>query len=122
MTLWIFSAKHLAEGAAEDGEVLGEDAHPAPVDRPEPGHDPIGVGTVVLQADRRGPVAGQHVELLERSLVEQIVDALTSGQLALGVLTLDRTGRTGVAGLLLALAEVVEAILHGMVRHRGPGY
>jgi hypothetical protein len=38
------------------------------------------------------------------------------------MLTLDGLGRTGVAGLLLAFAEVVEAILHGMVRHRGQGY
>ena len=62
---------------------------------------------------------GEHVELLKGPLVEQVVDPLTGGQLALGVLALHRRGRAGVAGLLLALAEVLEAIVHGMVRHRG---
>ncbi len=37
-----------------------------------------------------GPVAGQHVELLEGPLVEEVVDALPGGHLALGVLALDR--------------------------------
>jgi hypothetical protein len=111
-------SEDLAEGAPEDREVLREDAHPAPVDGPEAGDHAIGVGPAV-QAGGRRPVPGQHVELLKGPLVEQVVDPLTGGQLALGVLALHRRGRAGVAGLLLALAEVLEAILHGMFRHRG---
>ena len=104
----------LAERAAEDGEVLAEDADPAPVDGAEAGHDAVGVGPVVLQPHAVGPVPGQHVELLERALVEQVLDALPGGQLALGVLALDRPRASGVQGLVLAFGQVGQAFGHGV--------
>ena len=89
MTLWIFSANTSPERAAEDGEVLAEDAHPPAVDGAEAGDHAVGVGPVVLEPHAVGPVAGQHVELLEGPLVEQVLDALPGGHLALGVVPLD---------------------------------
>ena len=68
----------LAQGAAEDGEVLAEDADPPPVDRPEAGDHAVGIRAVVLQPHAVGPMPGQHVELLERALVEQVLDPLPS--------------------------------------------
>src|SRR5436305_935635 len=76
----------LAQRASEDGEVLGEHAHLAAVDRAPPGDDAVGVGPLV---DLGCPGAGQLVELDERSVVEEVFDALPSRQLALGVLALD---------------------------------
>ena len=84
--------EHLAEGAAEDGEVLAEDAHPAAVDGSESGDDPVGVRPLLLEAHAVGPVASQHVELLEGTVVEQVVDALPRRHLPLGVVLLDRLG------------------------------
>ena len=72
--------EHLAERAAEDGEVLGEHEDLAAVDRAPPGDDTVGVGAL-LDAALVGPVAGEHVELVERALVEQVLDALAGEHL-----------------------------------------
>ena len=115
----------LAEGTAEDGEVLAEDAHPPAVDGAEAGDHTVGVGPVVLQPHAVGPVPGQHVELLERPLVEQVLDPLPGGQLALGVVLLDRPGAAGVEGLVLAFGQVGQAFGHGVfhaVEANAPGH
>ena len=104
----------LAERAAEDREVLAEEADPAPVDRPEAGHDAVGVGAVVLQPHAVGPVPGQHVELLEGPLVEEVLDPLAGGQLALGVVAFDRPGASGVEGLVLAFGQLGQPFGHGV--------
>ena len=57
--------EHLAERAAEHGEVLGEHEHLAAVDRAPAGDDTVGVGPL-LEAGGVGPVAGEQVELVER--------------------------------------------------------
>ena len=82
--------EHLAERAAEDGEVLAEDEHLAAVDRAPAGDDAVGERSGVLDAEAVGAVAGEHVELDERAGVEQEVDALAGGELAPLVLALDR--------------------------------
>ena len=104
-------AEDLAERTAVDGEVLAEDADLAPVDGPEPGDHPVGVGALVVGQPGR-PGAGQHVELLEGALVEEVVDPLPGGHLALGVLALDGVGRAGVEGGLLAAGELLQAFGH----------
>ncbi len=106
MTLWIFSANTSPEGAAEDGEVLAEGTYPAAVDGAEPGDDPVGVGPLLLEAHAVSPMPGQHVELLERSFVEEVLDPLPGGHLPLGVLALHGMGRSSVQGLLLAGLEL----------------
>ena len=65
-----------------------------------------------------GPVAGQHVQLLERAVVEQVVDALAGGHLALGVVLLHRPGRPGIAGLLTALGQFFESLGHRMIHEQ----
>ena len=108
----------LAQGAAEHREVLAEDADPPAIDGPEAGDHAVGVGPVVLEAHAVGPVPGQHVELLEGALVQEVLDALAGGQLALGVLTLDGPRAPGVEGLVLAFGQVGQAFGHG-VFHAG---
>ena len=110
--------EHLAEGPAEDGEVLAEDADPAAVDGAEPGDHAVGVGAVVLEPHAVGPVAGQHVELLERALVEEVVDPLPGGHLALGVVPLHRGLAARVQGLFLALGQLRQTLSHRMFHSR----
>ena len=107
--------EHLAQSPAEDGEVLAEHAHPPAVDGAEAGDHPVGVGPVLLEPHPVGPVAGQHVQLLERAVVEQVVDALPGGHLALGVVLLHRPGGPGVAGLVAALGQLLESLGHRVI-------
>ena len=108
--------EHLAERAAEDGEVLAEDEHLAAVDGAPAGDHAVGVGPLLEPAGLR-PVAGQQVELLEAARVEQHVDALAGEQLALLVLALDRSGRAGVERLLSSLVQVAELVGHRVGGH-----
>ena len=104
---------HLAERAAEDGEVLAEDEHRPPVDRPVAGDDRVAVGPLLVHLELVRAVADEGVELLERARVEQLLDPLAGGQLALRVLLLDRLLGGRVDGLLAQLAQVGELLLEG---------
>jgi hypothetical protein len=57
-------------------------------------------------------VLDEHVELLERALVEQQFDALARGQLAALVLGVDARLAAAEAGLLPALLQFVEDVFH----------
>jgi hypothetical protein len=77
-------AVHLAGGAAHDGEVLAgdvdRDAHhraPVPVTTPSAGMSALSMPKVVR------PVAADSADLLEGAVIQERVDALTRGQLAL---------------------------------------
>src|SRR5262249_407130 len=74
---------HLADGPAEHGEVLAEHAPATPVDRAVPGDDGIAIGPVLLHVELVGPVAHERVELLEGAGVEQLLNPLPRGVLAL---------------------------------------
>ena len=55
----------------------------------------------------------EHVEFLEAALVEQQLEALARGQLALGVLDVDAALAAAEAGLGPAGLKLVEDVLHG---------
>ena len=124
MTLWIFSAKTSPRAPPKTVKSWLKMQTRRPSMVPKPGHDAVGVGTVVLEPHPVRPVAGQHVELLEGVLVEQVVDALAGGHLALGVVALDRLVAPGVEGFVLAFGQLGQPLGHG-VFHRaeaiGPG-
>ncbi len=101
-------AVDLAERAAEDGEVLAEDADHAAVDLAVAGHHAVAVRAGLLQPERSGAVAGELVELDEGALVEEHLDALAGGLAALRVLLLHGLRRPGVHGLVEASLEVGE--------------
>ena len=105
----------LAEAAAEHGEVLAEHADPAAVDRAVAGDDAVAPGAVVLEAEPVGAVTGEHVQLGERSRVEQQVDPLAGGQLAAGVLARDRILASRAEGLFAQLPQPLALFLD---RHR----
>ena len=115
---------HLAEAAAEDGEVLGEDEDGAAVDRAVAGDDGVAPGTPFLHLEVVGAVADEGVELLEGAGVEQLLDPLAGGQLALRVLLLDRLLGGRVDRRLAQLAQVGELLLVGdriPLAHRSAG-
>ena len=93
MTLQIFSRVHLAQRAAEDREVLAEDADLAPRDLAVAGDDPVPQGLVLLQPEVVGSVHPVTVQLDEGAVVEQQLDALAGRQLAAFALLLDGLSR-----------------------------
>src|SRR6476659_2748696 len=99
-------AADLAQRAAEYREVLGEHAHLAAVDGAVAGHHAVAVGPLLLQAERRRPVPRELVELDERALVEEQLDALAGGLATLRVLLLDGLRGPGVDGLFEAPVQV----------------
>ena len=105
---------HLAERAAEDREVLGEDRDRAPFDQPVAGDDRVAPGPVLLHVELVRPVAHEGVYLLERARVEQLLDPLPGGELPLRVLLLDRLLRGRVDGGLAQLLELGELLLVGL--------
>ena len=79
---------------------------PQPVTTPSPGDLLLGHAEVVAA------VLDEHVELLERALVEQQVDPLAGGQLALGVLGRDPPLAAAGPRLRAPLFELFEDVLH----------
>ena len=113
-------AHDLAERAAEDGEVLREDADRTTVDQAVAGDDGVAPRTVLLHREVVGAVAHEGVDLLERAGVEQLVDALARGQLALGVLLLDRDLVVVRAGAqLIELLDLLFVCLGHFLSHGG---
>ena len=112
-TLMIFCACVSRERAAEHGEVLGEQVDRAAVDRAPAGDDAVAGDLGLLHAEVVAAVLDEHVELLERALVEQQFDALARGQLAALVLGLDARLAAAQAGVLPPLLEFVENVFHG---------
>ncbi len=76
----------LAQGAAEHGEVLGEKEHRPAVDRAPARHHAVAGDLGLLHAEIGAAVLDEHVEFFERVVIEQQLDALARGELALGVL------------------------------------
>ncbi len=80
----------LAEGAAEDPEVVRVDEDGPALDRAPAGDHTVGVRLLRLEAEALGAVPAQLLHLAEGTGVEQQLDAFARGQLALGVLGLGR--------------------------------
>ena len=107
-------AVDLAEAAAEHRHVLAEDAHVAAVDGAVAGDHAVAERTLLAQPEVGAAVPGQRVELDERPLVEQGIDALARGQLALGVHLVDRGLADRVQRLLGPLAQFGELARGGV--------
>jgi len=88
----------LPQAAAEDGEILREDVDGAAVDGALTGHDAVGQDPLLAHPELVGAVGDEHVELDEGPLVQQGVDALARGHLALGVLGVDPVATAALPG------------------------
>ena len=73
----------LAGRAAEDGEVLAGEVDEPAVDRGGAGHDAVGGDLLAGHAEVGLPVLGEQAELLEAAGIDEGVDALAGGELAL---------------------------------------
>ncbi len=98
--------------AAEHGKVLGEDEGLAAVDGAPAGDDAVAGHLVLLHAELGRAVLDEHVEFLERSLVEQQLDALARGQFAAGVLRLDALFAAAELGARAPFLKGVQDIFH----------
>ncbi len=96
---------HLTQRAAEHGEVLAVHAHRPAVHRAEAGHHAVPVRAVGRHPEVGGAVPGQPVEFGEGAGVEQPVDPLPRGHLALGMLAFHGARRSGVNGLVPVLQQ-----------------
>jgi hypothetical protein len=98
--------------AAEHGKVLGEHKRLAAIHGAPAGDDAVARNLVLLHAEFGRAVLDEHVEFLERALVEQQLDALPRRQLAAGVLRLDALVAAAQFGAGAPFFEGVQDILH----------
>ena len=100
----------LAERAAEDGEILREDVHQAAVDAPGAGHHPVPRHDLLIEPEVGRAVGDEAIELDEAALVEQQIEPLPRGQLALLVLLGHPRRPASLLGERLAVVELVEEL------------
>jgi hypothetical protein len=98
--------------AAEHGEVFGEYKSLAAVDGAPAGDDAVAGHFRLLHAEFGGAVLDEHVELLERALVEQKLDALARGELAARMLRLDALLAAAELCARATFFEGVQNVLH----------
>ena len=101
----------LGERAAEDGEVLGEDVDEPAVDAAGAGDDAVTGIYLLLEAEGGGAVSDEAVELDEAAGVEEQIQPLAGGELALLVLLGHSLGASSLLGEGLAVVELVEPLL-----------
>ncbi len=98
--------------AAEHREVLGEHEGLAAVDGAPAGDHAIARHLGLFHAELDRAMLHEHVEFLERALVEQKLDALPRGQLAAAVLRLDPLLAAPQFGAGATGFELFDDILH----------
>ena len=102
----------LGQRAAEHGKILGEHKRLAAVHRAPAGDDAVARHFRLFHAEFGRAVLDEHVEFLERALVEQQFDALPRGQFSAGVLRLDALFAAAELGAGAPFFEGVQDILH----------
>ena len=114
MILTIFSAITSPSEPPKTVKSWREDAHAAALDRAVAGDHGVAPRPVLLHPELVRAVADERVELLEGAGVEQLLDPLAGGVLALGVLLLDRGLGGVVDGGGAQLLELGEPLLVGL--------
>src|SRR5207244_12221587 len=105
-------------GAAEHGEVLGKHKPGAAVDRAPAGDHAITGDLRLLHAELARAMLDEHVELLERALVHQELDALARGELAALMLRLDARLAATFTRPRTPRIKLVDDVLHGVPGRR----
>ena len=96
-----------AQAPAEDGEVLREDEHLAPVDQAVAGDHAVAEDLLLLHAEVGAPVHHEPPDLDEAARIDEQIDALARRQLSAFVLLLDALG---AAAEERACVDVVETL------------
>ena len=108
-------AGDLAERSAECREVLGVHRDGAAVDRARAGHDRVAVGAGLVHPEGGRAVAHVLVDLDEAACVDEQLDALARGQLALRVLLLTRDEFGGDHRFVVSGAQIRDLAGGGQV-------
>ena len=110
MILQIFCALALGKRAAEDREILREHVDQPAVDAAVAGDEAVARHHLLVHAEIAAAVGDQLVEFLEGAFVEQQLDALAGGELALLVLARAALRPAALLGGRVAPPQFVEAI------------
>src|SRR5258705_7733061 len=102
----------LRQRTAEHRKILGKHKSLAAVDGAPAGDDAVAGNLVLLHAEFGRAVLDEHVELLERALVEQKLNALPRGQFPASVLRLDAFFAAPELGAGAPLLEGIQNVLH----------
>ncbi len=101
----------LADRPAQHREVVGEEEHLPAVDVAVAGDDGVAGERLVRHPEVGRPVLDEGVDLVEGPVVDEEVDALARGHLALLVLGLDTCLAAAELGFLPSLAEFLDGAL-----------
>ena len=91
----------LAEAAARDGEVLCVGVDQTAVDRAVARDDAVARHVLLVHAEVRAAVLDEHIELDERILVKELLEALARRVFSLSMLFLNASGATTLTDVLL---------------------
>ena len=104
-----------AQAAAKDGEVLAEDVDQTAVDRPPTGNDAVAHELLLVHAEVGLAMHDQGIHLVEGAFVQQDIDALAGGQLALGLVGRQTVFATAQVRLFLHLPQLFDLGVRGWV-------
>ena len=107
----------LAERAAEDGEVLGEDEHQTTLNASVAGDKTVAVDHLLVHAELESAMSDKLVGLFEGSLVEQKLNPLASGHFA--ELVFSCATRLAAASLGQSIALVQECQFRFVIHDSG---
>ncbi len=104
-----------SETAAVRGEVLCVDEDRSSIDLAVAGDDSVTIRAVVLNTETGGMVSSEHVEFLERVLVEEQFDPFPSTELAEVMLAIDRALIRRSDGFFAQGSQLLDAVFsaHG---------
>src|ERR1700746_4100175 len=100
------------ERPAEHGKVLAEGEDEPAVHRAVSRHHAVTGNLVLGHAEILAAVLDEHVPLLEGAGIEEQLQALARGELALGMLRLDAARAAAQAGGRALLFELAKDLLH----------
>ena len=102
----------LAERAAEHGEILAEGEDEAAIDQAVAGDHAVARDLLLLHAEIVAAVLDEHVPLLEGAGIEQQLQPLARGELALLVLLLDALLAAALARRFALFLQPTQYLAH----------
>ena len=112
MILQIFSACASESAPPKTVKSWREDEDRAAVDRAVAGDHAVAGHRLAAHVEVGAAVLDEHVPLLEAALVEQQLDALAGGELALGVVCVDALAPPAEPGGGTLVLELLQNLLH----------
>src|SRR6185312_2318208 len=102
----------LAQGSAEHGEILAEGEDGAAIDEAMAGDDAIARDFLLVDAEIRRAMLDEHIPFLEGARIEEQLQALARGELALGVLGRDAPLAAAEPRRRALVVQLAQTVLH----------